>query len=184
MISDLMQIRELRTDPLAVKKVKRSFQSCMNTDLINTLGGKPLTDLLTKLGGFPVLGGYFDERSFDYLDLMVKMNTVGFQILFQHGVWSGYKDPKNYYFQLDEALLNMKERDYYIKPQHDSKMTLYRTFAKEIVEALGASNSADTEKQVKDMIDFEVELAKVSRLDCYNQTLILHILQLICNWMI
>ena len=123
------------------------------------------------MGGMPVLGRW-DERRFDYIDLMAKMNVQGFDVLFGHGVWKGYHDNKRYYFQVDQAPLNFK-REYLLDPKFDSFLTLYRNFAVDFMRALG-STATDIKKQMDDMIDFEIALAKV-RKDNYNYTIVLNL---------
>ena len=46
---------------------KAQYQSCMDTDRLELIGLKPLRDLLTEFGGWPVVDGdAWDEDGFDW----------------------------------------------------------------------------------------------------------------------
>ena len=47
---------------------KAQYKSCMDTDRLEVIGLKPLRDLLTEFGGWPVVDGdTWDEDKFDWL---------------------------------------------------------------------------------------------------------------------
>ena len=46
---------------------KAQYQSCMDTERLELIGLKPLRDLLTEFGGWPVVDGdAWDEEGFDW----------------------------------------------------------------------------------------------------------------------
>ncbi|XP_038077853.1 membrane metallo-endopeptidase-like 1 [Patiria miniata] len=84
-------------EPLSYHIVRNDYQSCEDMDTINELGAKPLTDVLTSLGGWPVLGstpagGNWNATTFDFeklwADIWGKYNIV----FVSTGVWP---DPSN-----------------------------------------------------------------------------------------
>ncbi|XP_038075380.1 membrane metallo-endopeptidase-like 1 [Patiria miniata] len=58
-------------EPSSYHIVRNDYQSCVDIDTIYELGAKPLTDVLTSLGGWPVLGstpagGNWNATEFDF----------------------------------------------------------------------------------------------------------------------
>ncbi|XP_022090145.1 membrane metallo-endopeptidase-like 1 [Acanthaster planci] len=81
-------------EPGSYDTLRKDYKSCGDMDTINELGTKPLTDLLTSLGGWPVLGdnstgGNWDPAAFDFeklwadirgkynIELLVTTGTYG-----------------------------------------------------------------------------------------------------------
>jgi len=55
----------------------------------------------------------------------------------------------------------MTHRDYYLKGRNDRILQVYRDFAMKVAKSLGAEES-QAERDVNDLIDFEIDLANVS----------------------
>ena len=55
----------------------------------------------------------------------------------------------------------MTHRDYYLKGRNNRILELYRIFVMNVAKSLGADES-QTERDVEDLIDFEIDLANVS----------------------
>ena len=55
----------------------------------------------------------------------------------------------------------MTHRDYYLKGRNNRILEVYRGFAMNVAKSLGADES-QTERDVEDLIDFEIDLANVS----------------------
>ena len=62
---------------------------------------------------------------------------------------------------MDQAELGMPSRDYYMKGYEDSDVKIYEKFAINIAMLFGA-NETTAQKEIKDMVDFEIRLANVS----------------------
>jgi predicted metalloendopeptidase len=63
-------------------------------------------------------------------------------------------------FQFDEPSLGMPSRGYFLKPRNDTMIQAYEKYAYDVAVALGAT-ATDAKKQIKQMVDFEIEIAKV-----------------------
>ena len=63
-------------------------------------------------------------------------------------------------FQLDQAELGMPSREYYMKGHEDVGVQVYEQFAINVAILFGA-NESNAEKEIRDMIDFEIKLANV-----------------------
>ncbi|XP_022090192.1 membrane metallo-endopeptidase-like 1 [Acanthaster planci] len=85
-------------EPDSFHIVRNDYQSCEDMDTINELGAKPLTDLLTSLGGWPVLGdnpagGNWDQAAFDFEKLWADIKgKYGVEMIVASDV---YPDPDN-----------------------------------------------------------------------------------------
>ena len=55
----------------------------------------------------------------------------------------------------------MTHRDYYLKGRDDNLLQVYRSYAMKVVTSFGADES-QAERDVEDIIDFEIDLANVS----------------------
>ena len=74
----IMKEKKLDSDPRPFKLVKKFYDSCMNTDLLEEKGLKPLKDLITKLGGWPVVeGNKWNDQDFRWYKLMYKFREEG-----------------------------------------------------------------------------------------------------------
>ena len=63
--------------------------------------------------------------------------------------------------QLDQAPLGLSSRDFYLEARNSTMLLAYEEYAVSIALELGASES-QTRREMKDMVDFEIQLANVS----------------------
>ncbi|XP_038075381.1 neprilysin-4-like [Patiria miniata] len=85
-------------EPSSYHIVRNDYQSCEDMDTINALGAKPLTDVLTSLGGWPVLGstaagGNWSASEFDFEKLWAALRGTYFVQLIV--ATDTYPDPRN-----------------------------------------------------------------------------------------
>ena len=74
-----MEGKKSQSDPRPFQLVKRLYDSCMNTDLLEKRGLRPLQDLIRKLGGWPVVeGDKWIDKDFRWYNLMYKFREEGF----------------------------------------------------------------------------------------------------------
>ena len=59
----------------------------------------------------------------------------------------------------------MPSREYYLKGREDKQLLAYETLAREVALKFGA-NPNRTKKEMREMVDFEVQLANVSDCNC------------------
>lgn len=62
-------------------KAKNLFHSCMNYETIEKRGVEPLMELLETLGGWPLLDKNWDEKNFDWLELVANLRRYNNDIL-------------------------------------------------------------------------------------------------------
>lgn len=88
-ISDDLQ-EQLRTmieepiipdEPKPFQLTKKLYKACMNKTTIQTDGLKTIKEILTRLGGWPVLDGdNWDENSFDWKKAIYKFRETGYSV--------------------------------------------------------------------------------------------------------
>lgn len=69
----------LANEPNAFSLAKKFYKACMNTELIERNGSKPLLDVLYNLGGWPVLlGEQWIDTNWDWFETLKKFRNMGF----------------------------------------------------------------------------------------------------------
>ncbi|XP_014677300.1 PREDICTED: membrane metallo-endopeptidase-like 1 [Priapulus caudatus] len=115
-----LKLFDLLEDPIkeddieATRKAKDLYKSCMNEEMIETRGNKPLLDLLDELGGWPVLDPEWSGEGFDWLDLTIKLRHYNNDILIQQWVGADGENSSVNIIQLDQTDLGMPSREYYL----------------------------------------------------------------------
>ncbi|XP_022090191.1 membrane metallo-endopeptidase-like 1 isoform X2 [Acanthaster planci] len=182
-------------DPYHV--VRNYYKSCEDMDTINELGAEPLTDLLTSLGGWPVLGdnpagGNWDPAAFDFEKLWADIRGKYDVQMFVATEVSPVRNKPKYTltaqipdFGVPYDEIEEKKRPgikTLFKESHDtryrgaeilleekySKMKeAYRQYAIDIALALGASEAVATQ-DINDLIEFETTLANFTALSYFS----------------
>ena len=74
----ILEEKNKDSDPRPFRLVKQLYDSCMNTDLLEEKGLKPLQDLIMKLGGWPVVeGDKWNDKEFRWYELAQKSREEG-----------------------------------------------------------------------------------------------------------
>ena len=77
-LKTILEEKKKDSDPRPFKLVKQFYDSCMNTDILEEKGLKPLQDLLSKLGGWPVVeGNKWNDEDFKWYKLAYKSREEG-----------------------------------------------------------------------------------------------------------
>ncbi|KAK5644976.1 hypothetical protein RI129_006276 [Pyrocoelia pectoralis] len=144
-----------------VSKAKYLYRSCVNEDLINRRGEKPLLKLLKQLGGWPIIDQEWDETRFDWLYLVAQLRLYNNDVLISEWVGPDIKNSDEYIIQFDQTSLGLPTRDYFLDDSNLKYLEAYRVYIISVANLLGASIVRATE-DVDQIIDFETELAKIT----------------------
>ncbi|KAF5284505.1 hypothetical protein FQR65_LT13521 [Abscondita terminalis] len=142
-------------------KAKNLYKSCINDELINRRGGKPLLKLLKQLGGWPIVDTEWDETHFDWLHLVAQLRLYNNDVLISEWVGPDIKNSDEYVIQFDQTSLGLPTRDYFLDESNLKYLEAYRIYIITVANLLGASIVKATE-DVDQIIDFETELAKIT----------------------
>ncbi|XP_071805457.1 endothelin-converting enzyme homolog [Asterias amurensis] len=170
-------------EPASFKKVRDFYHGCMDTETIDNLGKAPMIEMLTSLGGWPVLetnpGGNWNQSSFSFERLLATLigqyDTYPIISVF---VETDDKNSSEYVLQMDlpgfdvPSLVSDKDtRQNRIKslipeqPQYDSG---YRNLV-----GKGTAYSAARKAYLKYMVDTVVALGgnKTTAIEQMNETM-------------
>lgn len=152
--------RQRRHERNAEIKAKNLFQSCMNYEKIEKRGIEPLLELLETLGGWPLLDKNWDEKNFDWLELVANLRRYNNDILIMEYVGADIHNSNLNVIQFDQTTLGLPTRDYYLKTVNEKYLNSYRNFITQTITLLGVE-SYDAKDRADEIIEFETNLAKI-----------------------
>jgi len=151
-------------DPPSTLMVKNLYKSCMNTDYIEERGLEPLKEILTQMGGWPVVDGdAWDESKFEWNKNLYTNRKLGYSIdyLFDFSVTTNIKNSTWRIIDIDQPPLGMPSRKYLLKGFNDSDVQAYYQYQVSLAELMGANRSR-AEAELKESIEFEIQIANFS----------------------
>lgn len=168
---DLIQkLREILEEPAqpgesrVFTMARDTYKACMDTDKIEKIGLQPLKDMLKELGGWPVLeGDSWDEENFSWIETVYKFREHGYSTdyLIDFSVVTDSKNSSWRVIDIDQASLGMS-REYLINGLEDDDVTSYYNYMVSVAVLLGADR-VRAEKELKESLMFEIELAEASQ---------------------
>jgi len=150
-------------EPKPFRMAKSIFQSCMNTEVIERKGLEPLKKVLKTMGGWPLLeGDSWVQEGFKWYDMVYNFRDMGYSVdyLVDFSVSTDLKNSSWRILDLDQPGLGMS-REYLMKGLEDKDIQAYFTFMKDVAFLLGADKD-EAEKQMLDVLKFEISLANIS----------------------
>ncbi|XP_061742313.1 endothelin-converting enzyme 1 [Nerophis ophidion] len=144
----------------AEEKAQRYYQACMNESKIQELGARPLTELITQIGGWALTGSW-DKENFQEVLRSVSANyrTSPFFTVF---VSTDSKNSSSNIIQVDQSSLGLPSRDYYLnKTANEKYLTAYLNFLVELGVLLGGSEET-SRVLMGEIVDFETTLANIT----------------------
>lgn len=142
-------------------KAQNLYESCMNDELLAKRGVEPLLNLLDSLGGWPVINPNWDESKFDWLNLTAQLRRYNNDILIVEWVGPDIKNSDENIIQFDQTSLGLPTRDYFLLESNRPYLDAYKEYMRTIINLLGADLES-AKHTTKEIIDFEIELAKVT----------------------
>ncbi len=154
-----------KNEPKAVSSVRNYYKSCLDLDAINKLDAQPLIDILTDIGGWPVLGskpgGNWQESSYDFISLKTRIaRKFGGGGILSVGINTDDKNTSRNVLMVDQPGLFLGDREYYLDANKTKEREAYKKYMVDVALALGAEQDAATE-QMQDILEFETAIARV-----------------------
>ena len=149
---DLKNAAENPKTPLQ-KKYGDFYASCMNSDLVDQLGDKPVLPVIKKID-------HLSAKS-DLAALLAELQTGGVNAFFRFGSQQDQKDSTRQIADIAQGGLSLPDRDYYIVD--DARMTKIREQYKTYVVALFKLAGDSDEKAASEadsVLTIETALAK------------------------
>uniref|UniRef100_A0A182QHT6 Uncharacterized protein n=1 Tax=Anopheles farauti TaxID=69004 RepID=A0A182QHT6_9DIPT len=151
-----------KEDNRATKKAKAFYKSCMNLEQIRVLDVQALRKSLKKLGGWPVIEKSWTvpNTSIEYLlgKLTGEYDEPGLVELY---VGADDKNSSMNIIQVDQLLLALPSRDYYLKESSEGDMKAYHRYMTQIAILMGADKDKAAE-ELQRIVEFEVRLANAT----------------------
>ena len=160
----LLEEEDKADDWQVFKMTKKLFKSCMNLERLEEVGVQPLLDTLKKFGGWPVLEGEaWVGEGYQWWEQVYKMSDGGFgkNNIVYLSVSTDDKDSTKRSIFLDQPSLGLS-REFLVKGVEEDYVKHYFTYMKSAAKLMGAPQTERTEKELKDVLMFEIELAKAS----------------------
>ncbi|CAI6356529.1 unnamed protein product [Macrosiphum euphorbiae] len=150
-VTEPIQPNELRP----IKMMKLQFKSCIDQE---KLGLEPIKKMLKSIGGWPVLEAEkWNESKFTWTDTMYKLQGVAY--FFELKVAPDNNVKENILY-LNKTSLG-HTREYLAQEKDDDSVYQYYRYMVDIVVLFGAERQKATE-EMRESLDFEIELAKIS----------------------
>ncbi|KAM3959234.1 LOW QUALITY PROTEIN: neprilysin-4-like [Aphomia sociella] len=164
LVTDKVEMQINNNDPAnrdAALKARFLFKSCMNYEILQKRGHKPLLDLLDLLGGWPILNPDWNDTNFDWLELMAKLRLYNNDILISEWVGPDIKNSDEFVIQFDQTSLGLPTRDYFLQEANKVYLEAYKTYLTKIALLLGGDHR-HVMLNVDQLIQFEIKLAKIT----------------------
>src|SRR5947199_2366152 len=133
------------------EKVAAFYRSFMDEARIEQLGAKSIESVLSDVKKA--------ETRADLAALMGREWLDYESSLFSYGIEVDLKDPTKYAFYLKQGGLGLPDRDYYLKPEFETKKSVYQTYVTTLLKLVAWPEAV---ARAKDVVDFETRIAEAS----------------------
>ncbi|XP_039448992.1 neprilysin-1 isoform X2 [Culex pipiens pallens] len=149
-------------DNKATIKAKMFYKSCMDLQQIRKIGIKPLRQVLKLLGGWPVIENNWNPPNTSVEHLLGLLRGVYSEpVLVELYVGADDKNSSKNILQIDQLVLALPSRDYYLKQSSEGDLKAYHHYMTQIAILLGG-DPKKASKDLTEVVDFEVRLANAS----------------------
>jgi len=163
------QLKTVITSPVedsdidATKAVKQLYSACLNQDLIEQRGLKPINDVMQRMGGWPaVVGDDWDESAWSWQKSILDCRANGYSndFLLEFSVATNLADSSKKIIGLDQTDLGLAQ-PFLLKGVDNAVVSAYNSFQIDMAVLYGADRKR-AEKEMKEALEFEIRLAKIS----------------------
>ncbi|XP_014673152.1 PREDICTED: neprilysin-2-like [Priapulus caudatus] len=166
LLKDLLEEGLKPVDSEATKKAKVLYRSCINKSASEIIADNPLKRVLRELGGWPVLDPKWHNPDWS-LELLLGELRGSFNLPVVLEQWIGPDDKNSSVniIQIDQpgpGRLTLPSREYYLSgPEGQELLDAYYKLMVDVAVMLGADRRY-AETQMKNVLDFEIELANIT----------------------
>ena len=163
----LLETKNKDEDWELFKVAKKFYKSCMNLEQLENLGVKPMLDSLKLLGGWPVLeGDEWNSTDYQWWEQVYQASDAGF---IKANILKIKVDTNSKYSSIRSVILDQPElgldREFLVKGIEEPFVQHYFTYMKSAAKLMGVTQTDKTEKELKDILKFEMDLASISGMD-------------------
>lgn len=153
-------VLDSNNEPIAEDKARHFYAACLDSEMREKHGAKPLLDFLKQQGNWAVLEPNWNGQDFDWMELTARLAKYMPNSLIRTSVDGDLKNSARNIIYLDEPTLSLPRRDIYLKSPNSTYMVAYKQLITEIIQLLGASEELAVESANR-IVEFERELAKI-----------------------
>ncbi|XP_012939964.1 neprilysin-4 [Aplysia californica] len=147
----------------AVRNAKNFYISCEKDDVLESRGDKHFKAWIkAQFGGWPLTSPTWDETFFDLTDFLIRTSRYGANGIISLFVAIDLKNSDSYVLTMDQPSPGMPGQKYYQVERNDSMLAAYQSWIYNQARTLGLSDPDSAEREVADIVDFEIELMKIS----------------------
>lgn len=140
---------------------------------IRKIGDEPFRDILKQLGGWPVTETDWKPPTFSIEYLLGHLRgEFSESVLLEVYVGADDKNSSVNILQIDQLVLALPSRDYYLKPSSKGDLAAYHRYMTQIAIIMGA-NPETASSELEDVVNFEIKLANVRPFSYYVQKLLI-----------
>ena len=161
---------------------KKLYRGCMNIGHREKLGIKPIINSLKHLGGWPLLEGENWNYQYQWWEQVYRASQGGFgsDYIIKITVETDKKNSSKRSIIVDQPRLGLN-RAFLVKGQEEPFVQHYFSYMKSVAELMGAPQNDKTEKELKEALLFETELANISGMVCKLIVIIIFVFRLSSN---
>lgn len=150
------------TNSTAVLKSHQFYKACMNKAVIEANGNEPILKLIRQVGASSIFKSDWDPGSWSFIDTMTSMHRMNMAPLFEWPVGADDMNNSINIIQLEQSGLSLDSEKRYLENTTlaENVRTAWVVMMEKMCILLGA-DAATTKKQVQEVHDFEISLAKV-----------------------
>lgn len=153
-----------QTEPKIFDSVRSLYKSCMDEDHIEESSLEDAKDILSRLGGWPVLlEDKWEAGNFTWYGLAEKANLIGFDTsrILSASISTDDQNSTRRLFELDQPSLGM-DREYLVNGIEDKEVQAYYKYMVDTAVYFGA-NKERAEAEMKEVLEFELKIANITR---------------------
>ena len=143
---------------------RKFYKSCMDLDRLEELGVNPMLETLKELGGWPVLEGEgWSGEGYEWWEQVYKMTKEGFSTskIVYLATGTDDRDSTKRSIFLDQPSFGLS-REFLVKGLDEPYVKHYFAYMRSVAELLGAPQNERTERELKETLLFEMELAQIA----------------------
>jgi neprilysin len=155
----------MSNDIKPLQLVKNFYRACVDQKTINKIGLDHIAEKMKFLGGWPVVKSHdWDEKKWWYQRVVQDIELIGFPSnnLFEFGLIQDLKNGTRRILIVDQPGLGLS-REFLVRGIDEKLVKAYHSYQVDMAILFGAEKE-DAEKEMRDVLDFEIKLANVS--DC------------------
>lgn len=144
--------------------VRRLYGMCMDEERLEGRGVGPLLDLISEVGGWPLLrGDLWNDSGFRWTDGVYRFRELGLSVDYfvDLSVKVNHVDTTEHVIELDHAALALNPL-YLKRGLGDKMVNSYYRYMVDVAVALGAKRSR-ARAELRQSLEFEVRLARISQ---------------------